>query len=208
MSERLKKRCPPNLGFSANAFSWINELIWRDFYQHLLIGFPRLSKNKAFRPETEALQWRNNPEEIESWKSGQTGIPIVDAGMRELKQTGWMHNRVRMVVAQFLTKNLLCDWRIGEAHFMRYLVDSDLGANNGGWQWSASTGTDAAPYFRVFNPVSQGETHDPDGQYICRFIPRISWHPKIETTCTVVRIRTAWVQATDYRSQIIQTTRD
>ena len=160
--------------FPANVFSWINELIWRDFYQHLLIGFPRLSKNKAFRPETEALQWRNNPDEIESWKSGQTGIPIVDAGMRELKQTGWMHNRVRMVVAQFLTKNLLCDWRIGEAHFMRYLVDSDLGANNGGWQWSASTGTDAAPYFRVFNPVSQGETHDPDGQYICRFIPELA----------------------------------
>ena len=164
----------PMWEFTANAFSWINELIWRDFYQHLLIGFPRLSKNKAFRPETEALQWRNNPEEIESWKSGQTGIPIVDAGMRELKQTGWMHNRVRMVVAQFLTKNLLCDWRIGEAHFMRYLVDSDLGANNGGWQWSASTGTDAAPYFRVFNPVSQGETHDPDGQYICRFIPELA----------------------------------
>ncbi len=164
----------PIWDFPAGAFSWINELIWRDFYQHLLIGFPRLSKNKAFRPETEALQWRNNSEEIESWKSGQTGIPIVDAGMRELKQTGWMHNRVRMVVAQFLTKNLLCDWRIGEAHFMRFLVDSDLGANNGGWQWSASTGTDAAPYFRVFNPVSQGETHDPDGQYICRFIPELA----------------------------------
>ena len=164
----------PIRDFPAGAFSWINELIWRDFYQHLLIGFPRLSKNKAFRPETEALQWRNNSEEIESWKSGQTGIPIVDAGMRELKQTGWMHNRVRMVVAQFLTKNLLCDWRVGEAHFMRFLVDSDLGANNGGWQWSASTGTDAAPYFRVFNPVSQGETHDPDGRYICRFIPELA----------------------------------
>ncbi len=164
----------PIWDFPAGAFSWVNELIWRDFYQHLLIGFPRLSKNKAFRPETEALQWRNNSEEIESWKSGQTGIPIVDAGMRELKQTGWMHNRVRMVVAQFLTKNLLCDWRIGEAHFMQFLVDSDLGANNGGWQWSASTGTDAAPYFRVFNPVSQGETHDPDGQYICRFIPELA----------------------------------
>ena len=164
--------------FPEGAFSWINELIWRDFYHHLLVGFPRLSKNRAFRPETEAIQWRNHPDEIEAWKLGNTGIPIVDAGMRELRQTGWMHNRIRMVVAQFLTKNLLCDWRIGESHFMRYLVDSDLGANNGGWQWSASTGTDAAPYFRVFNPVSQGETHDPEGDYICRFIPELAEIPK------------------------------
>jgi deoxyribodipyrimidine photo-lyase len=168
----------PISDFPESAFAWINELIWRDFYQHLLVGFPRLSKNKAFRPETEALQWRNNETEIEAWKNGLTGIPIVDAGMRELKATGWMHNRVRMIVAQFLTKNLLCDWRIGEAHFMRYLVDSDLGANNGGWQWSASTGTDAAPYFRVFNPVSQGETHDSEGDYICRYIPELSSLPK------------------------------
>lgn len=159
--------------FPDNAFSWINELIWRDFYQHLLVGFPRLSKNRAFRLETEALVWRNIPAEIDAWKVGQTGIPIVDAGMRELRATGWMHNRVRMIVAQFLTKNLLCDWRIGEAHFMEYLVDSDLGANNGGWQWSASTGTDAAPYFRVFNPVSQGETHDTQTHYISNWIPEL-----------------------------------
>ncbi len=159
--------------FPDNAFSWINELIWRDFYQHLLVGFPRLSKNRAFRPETEALVWRNIPAEIAAWKMGRTGIPIVDAGMRELRATGWMHNRVRMIVAQFLTKNLLCDWRIGEAHFMKYLVDSDLGANNGGWQWSASTGTDAAPYFRVFNPVSQGETHDTQANYISHWIPEL-----------------------------------
>jgi deoxyribodipyrimidine photo-lyase len=168
----------PIWDFPDGAFSWINELIWRDFYHHLLVGFPRLSKNKAFRPETEALHWRNDATEIEAWKNGITGIPIVDAGMRELKATGWMHNRVRMIVAQFLTKNLLCDWRIGEAHFMRYLVDSDLGANNGGWQWSASTGTDAAPYFRVFNPVSQGETHDSQGDYICRYIPELGSLPK------------------------------
>ena len=168
----------PIWDFPESAFAWINELIWRDFYQHLLVGFPRLSKNNAFRPETEAVQWRNNETEIEAWKNGLTGIPIVDAGMRELTATGWMHNRVRMIVAQFLTKNLLCDWRIGEAHFMRYLVDSDLGANNGGWQWSASTGTDAAPYFRVFNPVSQGETHDSEGDYICRYIPELSSLPK------------------------------
>ena len=167
----------PLWDFSDAAFSWVNELIWRDFYQHLLVGFPQLSKSKAFRPETEALQWRNEPDEIVAWKSGQTGIPIVDAGIRELKTTGWMHNRVRMIVAQFLTKNLLCDWRIGEAYFMRYLVDSDLGANNGGWQWSASTGTDAAPYFRVFNPVSQSETHDPEGSYLTRYIPELASLP-------------------------------
>ena len=159
--------------FPDNAFSWINELIWRDFYQHLLVGFPRLSKNRAFRKETEALAWRNLPTEIDAWKAGRTGIPIVDAGMRELKATGWMHNRVRMIVAQFLTKNLLCDWRIGEAHFMQFLVDSDLGANNGGWQWSASTGTDAAPYFRVFNPVSQSEAHDHQANYISHWIPEL-----------------------------------
>ena len=167
----------PITEFPSHAFSWINELIWRDFYQHLLVGFPDLSKNKAFRPETERLRWRNNPLDIEAWKNGRTGIPIVDAGMRELATTGWMHNRVRMIVAQFLTKNLLCDWRIGEAHFMKYLVDSDLGSNNGGWQWSASTGTDAAPYFRVFNPVSQGETHDPDAEYVTRFIPELASVP-------------------------------
>lgn len=167
----------PVWDFPDAAFSWINEIIWRDFYHHLLTGFPRLSKNRAFQPHTEALIWRNHPDEIDAWKRGQTGIPIVDAGMRELVQTGWMHNRVRMVVAQFLTKNLLADWRIGEQYFMRYLVDSDLGANNGGWQWSASTGTDAAPYFRVFNPVSQSETHDPEGQYLIRWIPELESLP-------------------------------
>ena len=168
-----KKLDRPIWDFPDPAFSWINELIWRDFYHHLLVGFPRLSKNRAFQPHTEAMIWRNDPDEIEAWKHGQTGIPIVDAGMRELIQSGWMHNRVRMIVAQFLTKNLLVDWRIGERYFMRYLVDSDLGANNGGWQWSASTGTDAAPYFRVFNPVSQSETHDADGLYLTRWIPEL-----------------------------------
>ena len=164
----------PIWDFPVEAFSWINEIIWRDFYQHLLVGFPRLSMNKAFRANTESICWINNEADITAWKNGSTGIPIVDAGMRELTETGWMHNRVRMVVAQFLTKNLLCDWRIGESYFMRYLVDSDLGANNGGWQWSASTGTDAAPYFRVFNPVSQSQTHDPDGSYLAKWIPSLT----------------------------------
>lgn len=167
----------PVTEFPAESFGWINELIWRDFYKHLLVAFPRLSKNRAFRPETEGLQWRNDSQEIERFMAGTTGIPIVDAGISELKATGWMHNRVRMIVAQFLTKNLLVDWRIGEAFFMRYLIDSDLAANNGGWQWSASTGTDAAPYFRVFNPVSQSETHDPEGVYLTRYLPALSTLP-------------------------------
>lgn len=167
----------PIWDFPENAFAWINELIWREFYHHLLVGFPRLSKDRAFKPETEAVQWRNNASEIEAWKAGRTGIPIVDAGMRELASTGWMHNRVRMIVAQFLTKNLLVDWRIGERHFMRYLIDSDLAANNGGWQWSASTGTDAAPYFRVFNPVSQSEAHDAEAAYLAHWIPELAALP-------------------------------
>lgn len=167
----------PLWDFPEAAFSWINELIWREFYHHLLVGFPRLSKSRAFKPETEALVWRNDSAEIEAWKNGQTGIPIVDAGMRELARTGWMHNRVRMIVAQFLTKNLWVDWRIGEAYFMRLLVDSDLAANNGGWQWSASTGTDAAPYFRVFNPISQSEAHDPEARYITKWIPELARLP-------------------------------
>jgi deoxyribodipyrimidine photo-lyase len=164
--------------FPSESFGWINELIWRDFYKHLLVAFPRLSKNRAFRPETEKLAWRNDPKEIERFMSATTGIPIIDAGISELTSTGWMHNRVRMIVAQFLTKNLLVDWRIGEAFFMRYLLDSDLAANNGGWQWSASTGTDAAPYFRVFNPVSQSQAHDPDGIYLTRYLPVLSALPR------------------------------
>lgn len=167
----------PIWDFPDEAFSWVNELIWREFYHHLLIGYPRLSKDRAFKPETDAMPWRNQPEEIEAWSTGRTGIPIVDAGMRELRATGWMHNRVRMVVAQFLTKNLLVDWRIGERFFMRYLLDSDLAANNGGWQWSASTGTDAAPYFRVFNPVSQSESHDTEAHYITQWIPELASLP-------------------------------
>lgn len=163
----------PIWDFPDNAFAWVNELIWREFYHHLLVGFPRLSKGRAFKPETEAVAWRNQADEIQAWEEGRTGIPIVDAGMRELRATGWMHNRVRMIVAQFLTKNLLVDWRIGERHFMRYLIDSDLAANNGGWQWSASTGTDAAPYFRVFNPVSQSEAHDAEAAYIGHWIPEL-----------------------------------
>ncbi|MDX1458836.1 MAG: deoxyribodipyrimidine photo-lyase [Marinobacter sp.] len=153
---------------------WINELAWRDFYIHILYHFPRVSMNRAFKPETEALVWNPPGAAFEAWKAGQTGVPLVDAAMRQLNETGWMHNRLRMVAAMFLTKNLFIDWRLGEAYFMSKLVDGFLASNNGGWQWSASTGTDAAPYFRVFNPVSQSERFDPDGQFIRRYVPELS----------------------------------
>ncbi|MDX1755907.1 MAG: deoxyribodipyrimidine photo-lyase [Marinobacter sp.] len=153
---------------------WVNELAWRDFYIHVLYHFPRVSMNRAFKPETEALVWNRPGQAFEAWKAGQTGLPIVDAAMRQLNQTGWMHNRLRMVAAMYLTKNLFIDWRLGESYFMEQLADGFLASNNGGWQWSASTGTDAAPYFRVFNPVSQSERFDPEGRFIRRFVPELS----------------------------------
>lgn len=149
---------------------WADELIWRDFYKHLLVGFPRLSMGRSFRPELDVFPWRSDDDQFHAWADGRTGIPIVDAAQRQLAKTGWMHNRCRMIVAMFLSKNLLLDWRLGERHFMRHLVDADLANNNGGWQWSASTGTDAAPYFRIFNPISQSERFDPDGAYIRRYV--------------------------------------
>jgi len=159
---------------SKGADTWISELIWREFYQQVLRAFPRVSMHRAFRPDLdERVVWRDDPEGLEAWKEGMTGVPIVDGAMRQLKQTGWMHNRLRMVVAMFLSKNLLIDWREGERHFMRHLIDGDLGANNGGWQWSASVGTDAAPYFRIFNPISQSERFDPDGKFLHRFVPQL-----------------------------------
>jgi len=158
----------------AGAVTWINELLWREFYKHILVGYPRVSKRRAFRPETEALAWRQAPEELAAWQEARTGLPIIDAAMRQLLETGWMHNRLRMVVAMFLTKNLLIDWREGERFFMRHLIDGDLAANNGGWQWSASTGTDAAPYFRIFNPLSQSEKFDREGLFIKRWLPELA----------------------------------
>jgi deoxyribodipyrimidine photo-lyase len=156
------------------AVTWINELLWREFYKHILVGYPRVSRHRAFRPETEALAWRDAPEDLKAWQQGRTGLPIIDAAMRQLLETGWMHNRLRMVVAMFLTKNLLIDWREGERFFMRHLIDGDLAANNGGWQWSSSTGTDSAPYFRIFNPLSQSEKFDAEGVFIKHWLPQIN----------------------------------
>ncbi|MFS2157536.1 deoxyribodipyrimidine photo-lyase [Pseudomonas sp. Pseusp122] len=154
--------------------TWINELLWREFYKHILVGYPRVSRHRAFRPETEALQWRKAPEDLAAWQQARTGLPIIDAAMRQLLETGWMHNRLRMVVAMFVTKNLLLDWREGERFFMQHLIDGDLAANNGGWQWSSSTGTDSAPYFRIFNPLSQSQKFDPDGRFIKHWLPQLA----------------------------------
>ncbi|MFP3517486.1 deoxyribodipyrimidine photo-lyase [Pseudomonas sp. SIMBA_077] len=159
---------------SPGVFTWISELIWREFYKHILVGFPRVSRHRAFKPETEYVPWRNAPSELAAWQEGRTGVPIIDAAIRQLLATGWMHNRLRMVVAMFLTKNLLIDWREGERFFMRHLIDGDLAANNGGWQWSASTGTDSVPYFRIFNPLSQSERFDPEGLFIKHWLPELA----------------------------------
>ena len=149
---------------------WLNELIWRDFYQMILYHFPH-SANKAFKPQYDKIQWRNDQQEFQKWCEGKTGYPIVDAGMRELNQTGFMHNRVRMVVASFLTKHLLIDWRWGEKYFAEKLLDYDMASNVGGWQWAAGSGCDAAPYFRIFNPESQTEKFDADHKYIKKWLP-------------------------------------
>ena len=150
--------------------SWLNELIWRDFYHMILWHFPEV-ETKAFKPAYDKIIWRNHENEFQLWCNGKTGYPIVDAGMRELNSTGFMHNRVRMIVASFLTKHLLIDWRWGEAYFATKLLDFDLAANNGGWQWAASSGCDAAPYFRVFNPTLQTEKFDPKLEYIRKWVP-------------------------------------
>jgi deoxyribodipyrimidine photo-lyase len=157
----------------AGATTWLNELIWREFYIHILYHFPHVAET-SFRPTLRDIPWRNDPDEFEAWCAGQTGYPVVDAAMRQLRTSGWMPNRARMIVASFLVKDLLIDWRWGERWFMQHLVDGDPAANNGGWQWTAGTGTDAAPYFRIFNPITQGYKFDPDGEYVRRWVPELA----------------------------------
>ncbi|HYF31356.1 MAG TPA: deoxyribodipyrimidine photo-lyase [Chitinophagaceae bacterium] len=153
--------------------TYLNELIWREFYQMILWHFPQVGKGQAFKKAYEFIAWRNDDKEFEQWCTGQTGYPIVDAGMRELNETGFMHNRVRMITASFLTKHLLIDWRWGEAYFAQKLLDFDLASNNGGWQWAAGSGCDAAPYFRIFNPTLQTKKFDPKLEYVRRWVPEL-----------------------------------
>jgi deoxyribodipyrimidine photo-lyase len=161
-------------GKGARVFT--TELAWRDFYCQLLFHHPNLER-QAFRPNMRALAWENDRGLFAAWQRGETGYPIVDAAMRQLRASAWMNNRCRMIVASFLTKDLLIDWRWGERHFMRMLVDGDLAANNGGWQWAASTGTDPQPWFRIFNPTAQGERFDPEGVYVRRWVPELGRVP-------------------------------
>lgn len=156
------------------AETFLNELIWREFYNAILYHFPHVLET-AFNPNLRNIPWRNASAELHAWQQGLTGIPVVDACMRQLLEMGWMHNRGRMIVASFLVKDLLINWQEGEAWFMRHLVDGDPAANNGGWQWTAGVGTDAAPYFRIFNPILQSKKFDPHGRFIRRWLPEL--HP-------------------------------
>lgn len=153
---------------------WLNELVWREFYRHILVAFPNVGKGKPFKISTDQLPWKADQKAYEAWCQGQTGVPIVDAAMRQLNTTGWMHNRLRMVVAMFLTKHLMIDWRLGEAYFYSRLGDADFASNNGGWQWSASTGVDAVPYFRIFNPYRQAERFDPKGEFVRKYVKELA----------------------------------
>ena len=152
---------------------WIDEIIWREFYKNIMHSFPKVSKGLPFQDYTKNIKWRFDQDEFEAWKRGKTGFPIIDSAMRQLNTEGWMHNRLRMVVAMFFTKNMLHDWRLGEAFFMENLIDGDFSSNNGGWQWSSSTGTDAAPYFRIFNPITQSKNFDRDGLFIKKHIEEL-----------------------------------
>jgi deoxyribodipyrimidine photo-lyase len=166
----------PDTASRASAEAWLNELIWREFYTTILEHFPEVL-HTAFQPALRHIPWRNDAAGLAAWAEGRTGYPIVDAGMRQLNSTGWMHNRARMLTASFLVKDLLVDWRAGEAYFMQHLLDGDPASNNGGWQWTAGTGTDAVPYFRVFNPILQASKFDPRGAYVRRWVPELSSVP-------------------------------
>ncbi|MFK7915384.1 MAG: deoxyribodipyrimidine photo-lyase [Pseudomonadales bacterium] len=173
LARALKTNDQRILNGDAGIATWISELVWRDFYRHVLVHYPHVNKHRAFKQDTDQLPWRHDETDLQAWQQGKTGYPLVDAAMRQLNSTGWMHNRLRMVAAMFLSKHLLLDWRLGERYFMEQLVDGDFAANNGGWQWSASTGTDAAPYFRIFNPTTQAQRYDPLGVFVLSQIPEL-----------------------------------
>lgn len=170
-----------------------NEIVWREFYAHVLFHRPDV-RHHSFRSEFDALPWSDDADHLRAWREGRTGYPVVDAAMRQLAASGWMHNRARMIASSFLTKHLLLDWRAGEAWFMRSLVDGDVASNNGGWQWSASTGTDPQPWFRIFNPVLQGRRHDPDGSYVRRWVPELRAVP-------TVRIHAPWEMSSSEQAE-------
>jgi deoxyribodipyrimidine photo-lyase len=157
--------------------TWLDELVWREFYMQVLWHFPHAARG-AFRREYDKIVWENDAEKFAAWCVGRTGYPVVDAAMRQLNATGWMHNRARMIVASFLTKDLLIDWRWGEKYFLQNLIDGDIASNNGGWQWSAGTGTDAQPFFRILNPILQGVKFDPRGEYVKRWVPELARVPE------------------------------
>ncbi|QIQ41887.1 MAG: deoxyribodipyrimidine photo-lyase [Buchnera aphidicola (Microlophium carnosum)] len=168
----LKKK----YSFSSNILftsSWFNQILWRDFYYHLLIGFPNISKSESLVEWEREIDWINSIKHFNAWKEGRTGFPIIDAGMRQLNELGWMHNRLRMITSSFLVKNLLINWRKGEKYFISHLIDGDLALNSGGWQWSASVGCDSVPYIRMFNPLSQSKFFDTSGIFIKKFIPEL-----------------------------------
>ena len=180
-------------GDSAQGCSiWLTQLVWRDFYYHILTEHPNVLQ-EAFRPDLRAIPWRDSPTDLTAWQHGLTGYPIVDASMRQLLETSWMHNRARMITASFLCKDLLISWQEGELWFMRHLLDGDPANNNGGWQWTAGTGTDAAPYFRIFNPVLQGKKFDPHGDYVRRWVPELKLVPQ-------AFIHTPWLMPPDVQS--------
>ena len=175
---KAQEKLHGNDGDNDDINRWISELAWRDFYRHVLVDKPRIVRHQAYKQETDKkVDWSYDEQDFAAWCAGMTGVPLVDAAMRSLNSTGFMHNRLRMVTAMFLTKDLLIDWRWGERYFLQQLVDGDFSSNNGGWQWSASTGTDSSPYFRIMNPFSQGKSHDPKGLFIKTWLPELKEVP-------------------------------
>lgn len=176
--QMLVQHGPELLEGQGGAFVWLRELAWRDFYRYVMFHFPHVCRYRCFNQKYDHFHWLNDKQLFDAWCNGQTGYPIVDAAMRCLNATGWMHNRLRMIVASFLCKHLLLPWRWGEDYFMSKLIDGDFASNNGGWQWSASVGTDAAPYFRIFNPAAQGQRYDPEGEFLLQWVPELKAVPR------------------------------